>query len=212
VRYYHRSQSTAICRQQSADSSLQTTLYLQTGFPSRAHRVLCGAASERRSSRAALFSARIETSERPFRFDPLGFDTPAATQPALVSPSWRRGATPYGMTPQICHCEYTHGVGRHSVWDDIADPSLRRAQRGSNLLLLRGRLLRHSVPRRDRHHVISRSVLCDEAISCFYGGGCFVTPFLAATGIMSFVVVMPIGHLQEGKDPSSERLGTSLVE
>jgi len=25
----------------------------------------------------------------------------------------------------------------------------------------------------------------EEAISSFYGGGCFVTPFLAATGIMS---------------------------
>jgi len=45
---------------------------------------------------------------------------------------------------------------RHSVWDDITDLSLRRAQRGSNLLLLRGRLLRHSVPRSDRQHVISR--------------------------------------------------------
>jgi len=55
-----------------------------------------------------------------------------------------------------CRCEQSVAPGRHSMWDDITDRSLRRAQRGSNLLLLRGRLLRHSVPRSDRHHVISR--------------------------------------------------------
>jgi len=48
------------------------------------------------------------------------------------------GATLYGMTPQVCHCE-------------------ERSVRRSNLLFLRWRLLRHSVPRSDRYHDISRT-------------------------------------------------------